>query len=76
MKKVLMVIAVAGFMASCNNEADSTTRTKDSLDSVTKATTNAIDSNANQATEKVENLNDSTKNLLDSTNKMKDSATH
>ena len=76
MKKVLMVVAVAGFMASCNNAADSEARTKDSLDSVTKATTNAIDSSADKAVEKVENLNDSTKNLLDSTNKVKDSATH
>ena len=34
MKKVFMLLAVAGFIVSCDNAADTEKRTKDSLDSV------------------------------------------
>lgn len=73
MKKVLMVLAVAGFLVSCDNAADAEKRTKDSLDSVEKATKNVIDSNANQAKDSVDNKIDAQKEIVDSLNKGKDS---
>ena len=58
MKKLLLIVAVAGFVA-CNNES-ATEKTEDSLSSV-------VDSTADAKTDSVENHSDSTKSVIDST---------
>lgn len=77
MKKVLMVVAVAGFLASCNNAADSEARAKDSLDSVAKAQKSMVNDQADKSKDSIEQTKDAQKNMvdsmhngMDSTNKM------
>ena len=61
MKKLLLVLAIAGFAVACNNESDS--KTEEKKDSVI----NTIDSTAGA-------MKDSTSNMIDSTaGAMKDS---
>jgi hypothetical protein len=69
MKKVFMLLAVAGFLASCNNSADSEKRTKDSLDSIKNATTNVIDSSAEKMKDSVDQTIDAQKQIVDSLHK-------
>lgn len=69
MKKAFLVLAVAGFLVSCDNAGDAEQRTKDSLDSVQKATANKIDSNANNMKDSLDNKIDAQKNMVDSLNK-------
>ena len=73
MKKVFAVLAVAGFLASCNNAGDATKRTNDSLDSVKKATVNVIDSTKDKSIDSVKQTINAQKDMNDSMHKeMKD----
>lgn len=69
MKKVLLAVAVIGFLASCNNAGDAEKRTNDSLDSVKKATVNTIDSTKDKSIDSVKQTIDAQKNMNDSLNK-------
>lgn len=46
MKKFLAIIAIAGTMVACNNDAESTENAKDSIDSAANQITETIDSTA------------------------------
>jgi hypothetical protein len=61
MKKLLIVLAAAGFLTACNNSANTTSDKKDSLDSVAKEKKGMIDSTA-----------DAKKNAVDSTTQAKE----
>lgn len=69
MKKVFMLLAVAGFLVSCDNAADAEKKTKDSLDSVENAKKNVIDSTSDKAKDSVTQTIDAQKDLADSLNK-------
>jgi cell division protein FtsX len=69
MKKVLMVVAVAGFLVSCDNAADSAARTKDSLDSVTKLQKESVENASDTAQKNLDQMNEAKKDMVDSLNK-------
>lgn len=70
MKKVFTVLAIAGFLASCsNNAADAEKRTNDSLDSVKKAVVNNIESTKDKAKDSVDKIIDAKKDMNDSLHK-------
>jgi hypothetical protein len=78
MKKVAFVLLAAATFTACNNSADSTNNTQDSLDSVASAQKENIDSNASAQKDQVDSLTDQKKETadrMDSLNK-KDSANH
>lgn len=76
MKKVLMVIAIAGFMASCNNAADTEARTKDSLDSIGKLQKESVENAADTAKKNIDSTTEAQKNMVDSMNKGVDTTKH
>ena len=47
MKKFLAVLAIAGFLVACNNDASSTDAKKDSIDSTTSDVKDRLDSAGN-----------------------------
>ena len=51
MKKLFLVLAIAGAVTACNNAADSTAEAKDSLDSTASERKEMIDSTAEQKKE-------------------------
>jgi hypothetical protein len=51
MKRLLIILAVAGTLAACNNSADSTEQQKDSLDSLASEKKERIDSTTEQKKE-------------------------
>ena len=69
MKKVLAILAVAGFMASCSNSADAEKKTKDSIDSVAKLQKESVSNAADTAKKNIEQMADSAKKQVDSTHK-------
>lgn len=80
MKKLFIVLAVAGALTACNNSANTTGNAKDSLDSVAKerkemvdsttnATTNTLDSSAKARKEMIDSTTKAKKEVLDSTKK-------
>ena len=73
MKKAFLVLAVAGFLASCDNAGDGEKRTKDSLDSVAKAQKEAVNNQADKTKDSIDKTKDAQKDMVDSLNKGKDS---
>jgi hypothetical protein len=65
MKKLFIVLAVAGALTACNNSADNTAEKKDSIDSVTSERKEAIDSTADQRKEAVDSTAEQKKETLD-----------
>lgn len=69
MKKVLLAVAVIGFLASCSNSADAEKRTKDSLDSIKNATVEKVDSLGDKTKDSVTQTIDAQKDMVDSLHK-------
>jgi hypothetical protein len=65
MKKLLIVLAIAGAFASCNNSAETTGERKDSIDSIANEKKEAIDSTADQNKEAVDSLSDAKKENIE-----------
>jgi len=65
MKKLFIVLAVAGTLTACNNSADTTADTKDSIDSVAGEKREAIDSTAEQKKDAVDSTAEQKKEALD-----------
>jgi hypothetical protein len=65
MKKLLFIFAIAGALVACNNDADSTENTKDSIDSVANQTTDAIDSSADTRIDMVDSTADAMKDSVE-----------
>lgn len=77
MKKFLAIIAIAGSLIACNNDADSTENAKDSLDSIAAEKKDMIDSTADQRKEVVDSTTEMKKEAMDkmdSANRKLDSA--
>ena len=72
MKKFLGILAIATTMVACNNSADSTENTKDSLDSVERAKNDTMENRTDRAQDSLSNVTEAQK---DSVNKA-DSAAH
>jgi hypothetical protein len=72
MKKLFMVMAAAAFLTACNNSADTTENTKDSLDSVANVKTDVIDSTADQKIENIDSTTEAKKDAIDSVSNKKD----
>lgn len=68
MKKLFFLFVVAGFVASCDNAADSGQSVKDSLDSIENAKKEMIDSAASEAKDSIEQRIDAKKEMVDSLN--------
>lgn len=66
MKKLFVILFVAGLAASCNNAANPEQRVKDSLDSITNLKKESIDDAAKQAKDTIQQTNDSLKQRIDS----------
>ncbi len=72
MKKLFIILAVAGTLVACNNNADGTANAKDSLDSVAQAKKEKIDSSAEVRKDVIDSTTEQKKealNRLDSLNK-------
>lgn len=65
MKKFFAIVALAGFLTACNNDASSTDNAKDSIDSAASEVKDRLDSTGN-ATNMSGNAVDSAKNKIDS----------
>jgi hypothetical protein len=74
MKKFLAILLIAGSVAACNNAADSTDNTKDSLDSSASERKDMIDSSADARKDMVDSTTDAKKDMVDSTQNKLDSA--
>ena len=74
MKKLFLVLAIAGAVTACNNAADSTAEAKDSLDSTASERKEMIDSTAEQKKEAIDSTTEQKKEAIDSTAKKVDSA--
>lgn len=73
MKRIFVIFALAGFLAACNNSADSTAEKKDSLDSITNAKKDMVDSSADQRKDALDSVNQQKKDALDRADSIKHS---
>jgi hypothetical protein len=72
MKKFIGIVIIAAALTACNNSAESTSNSKDSLDSIANAKKDVIDSNANakkDAVDSITNAKKETVEKMDSLNK-------
>ena len=72
MKKLFIVLAVAGALTACNNSADTAASAKDSLDSIANEKKEVIDSTAQEKKEMVDSTTTEKKEAIkkiDSLNK-------
>ncbi|MFN2456700.1 MAG: hypothetical protein ABR502_00725 [Chitinophagaceae bacterium] len=75
MKKIILVLAVAGIITACNEGADTAQSTKDSIDSAAGAKIERIDSSAEADINEVDSLADVKKEQVDKrTNASKDTS--
>lgn len=65
MKKFLAILAIAGTLVACNNDADSTENAKDSLDSVASEKKEMVDSTADQKKDMIDSTTEMKKDALD-----------
>jgi hypothetical protein len=65
MKKLFIVLAVAGSLVACNNAADPAARAKDSLDSVTNLQKESVENAAQDAKENLDSTKDAVKDSVD-----------
>lgn len=69
MKKYLGILLIAGSLVACNNSAETTDNTKDSLDSVDKAKKEMVDSSAEAKKDIIDSTTEAKKDMVDSMNK-------
>ena len=65
MKKLLVILGLSVAIISCNNEADLTARTKDSLDSIANVKKDVIDSSAEARKDVIDSTTEQKKEALD-----------
>ena len=65
MKKLFLVLAVAGSLVACDNAADTAQKTKDSLDSVTKLQKESVEDAAKDAKENLDSTSEAVKDSVD-----------
>lgn len=73
MKKFLGILFIAASLVACNDSANTTERTKDSLDSVEKAKKEIVEDKSDSTINKIDSVydakGDSVKKMADSTSK-------
>lgn len=69
MKRILVMFALAGSLAACNNSANSTGEKKDSLDSLASEKKEVVDSNAQLQKDRIDSSTEHKKDAIDSLNK-------
>jgi len=65
MKRILVMFALAGTLAACNNSADSTSEKKDSLDSMASEKKEMVDSSAEQKKDMIDSTTEKKKDAID-----------
>ena len=65
MKKLFIVLAVAGAVTACNNSADNTAEKKDSIDSIASEKKEALDSTTQEKKEAIDSTTEQKKEALD-----------
>ena len=65
MKKLIFSLAVATVFIACDNAADSSARTKDSLDSIANAKKDVIDSTAEQRKDIIDSTTEQQKEAIE-----------
>jgi len=65
MKRIFVIFALAGSLVACNNSADSTEQTKDSIDSSATEKKEMIDSSAEQKKDMVDSSAERKKDAVD-----------
>ncbi len=65
MKKLVVILGLSVTLVACNNEADSTARTKDSLDSIANVRKDFIDSSAEARKDIIDSTTEQKKEALD-----------
>ena len=65
MKRLFVILAVAGSLVACNNSADSTAEKKDSLDSLASEKKEMVDSSAEQKKDAIDSTTEQKKDVLD-----------
>jgi len=73
MKKFLAILAIAGTLVACNNEADSTDDMKDSIETMADSAQNRVEDRADSTVDAIENKSDAAKDAVDSMDKKMDS---
>jgi hypothetical protein len=69
MKRILVILAVAGSLVACNNSANSTGEKKDSLDSLASEKKEMVDSNAQEQKDRIDSSTEHKKDAIDSLKK-------
>jgi hypothetical protein len=70
-KRFLLIFALAGSLAACNNSADTTGEKKDSIDSMASEKKDVIDSSAEQRKDMVDSSAEKKKDALDRADSLK-----
>lgn len=65
MKRLFVILALAGSLAACNNSGDTTGEKKDSIDSMASEKKDMIDSTADQQKDKIDSSAEQKKEALD-----------
>jgi hypothetical protein len=65
MKRFLMIFALAGALAACNNSADTTGEKKDSIDSMASEKKEMVDSSAEQKKDVIDSTAEQKKEALE-----------
>ena len=65
MRKLFYITVLAGILAACNDTAESTENTKDSLDSIANEKKDVIDSSAEARKDRVDSTTEMKKDALD-----------
>ena len=65
MKRILVMFALAGTLAACNNSADSSAEKKDSLDSMATERKDMVDSSAEQKKDMIDSTTEKKKDAID-----------
>lgn len=65
MKRILVIFALAGSLAACNNSANTTGDQKDSLDSIASEKKDVVDSTAEQQKDRIDSNTERKKDAID-----------
>lgn len=71
MKRIFVIVALAGALTACNNSAGTTDEKKDSIDSMASEKKEMVDSAAEQQKEKIDSSADKKKDALERVDSMR-----
>jgi hypothetical protein len=71
MKRLFVILALAGSLAACNNSADTTGEKKDSIDSLASEKKDIVDSTASEKKDMIDSTAEKKKDALDKADSIK-----